>query len=137
MEFDGPVTSRPGVQPATRSARFRIDRRGSLLGLNAVCPDTPLPGGVSPGPCTVTLAFRDANGTVLSRAVKTLDAGQGAWIDWNGAQNVRGRTEIQPSVPAISAGFALITVEVFDNMTGRTLASMGPAEPKSLSFVGR
>jgi hypothetical protein len=109
----------------------------STVRLNAVCPDTPLPGGVSPGPCLVTLAFRDANGTVLSRAVKTLDAGQGAWIDWNGAQNVRGRTEIQPSVPAISAGFALITVEVFDNMTGRTLATMAPAEPKSLSFVGR
>ena len=104
--------------------------------LNAVCPDTPLPGGVSPGPCAVTLAFRDVNGNVLSRAVRTLEPGQGAWLDWTGVQS-RGRTEIQPSVPAVTAGFALITVELFDNMTGRTFATMSPGDPKSLSMIAR
>lgn len=105
--------------------------------LNAVCADTPLPGGVSPGPCTVILAFRDINGNVMSRVVRTLLPGQGTSVDWNGEQIGRGRAEIQPSVPAITAGFALITVEVFDNQTGRTIATMNPADPKSLSLTGR
>ena len=105
--------------------------------LNAVCPDSPLPGGVSPGPCNVTLAFRDINGNVLSRAVKTLLPGQGTWLDWNGAQIGRGRTEIQPSVPVGGTGFVLLTVELFDNQTGRTIVTMHPAEPKSLSLTGQ
>jgi hypothetical protein len=42
--------------------------------LNAVSADTPLPGGVNPGPCSVDLVFRDINDNTIARATKTLDA---------------------------------------------------------------
>ncbi len=105
--------------------------------LNAVCPDTPLPGGVNPGPCNVMLAFRDTNGSVLAQSTHSLHPGQGASLDLNGAQVVRGsRIEVQPYVPANSAGYVLVTAEVFETNTGQISAVLNPTEPRSLFLAG-
>jgi hypothetical protein len=101
--------------------------------LNAVCADGPLPGGVAPGPCDVTLTFRDANGLTLQQMHATLAPGQVAHLDQRAAAVAfGGRTEVQPFILPTGHGFVLATVEVFDNFTGRTLALLGPTEPKSL-----
>ena len=104
--------------------------------LNAVCADTPLPGGVNPGPCDVTLAFLDINGHAINRATYTLQPGHGASLDLTGVPSSGLRTEVQPFVPAAGLGFVVVTVEVFDSNTGRTTAVLNPTEPKSLSSTG-
>jgi hypothetical protein len=104
--------------------------------LNAVCAATPLPGGVNPGPCDVTLAFLDINGRAINRATHTLQPGESASLDLTGVPSGARRTEVQPFVPASGLGFVVVTVEVFDNNTGRTTAVLNPTEPKSLSSSG-
>jgi hypothetical protein len=82
------------------------------------------------------LAFRDTNGSVLAQSTHTLHPGQGASLDLNGAQVVRGsRIEVQPYVPANSTGYVLVTAEVFETNTGQISAVLNPTEPRSLSLV--
>src|SRR5258708_22139670 len=92
--------------------------------LNAVCADTPLPGGLTPGPCVVTLAFNDASGTEIKRTTQTLRPGQAMSLDLRGADGPRtgNRAEYQPCIEPEGSGFVLATVEVFDNFTGITFA---------------
>jgi hypothetical protein len=118
---DPPVFGLIGVDPL------------STVRLNAVCPDTQLPGGVNPGPCTVDLEFRDTHGNAIKRITETALPGHGVWLDLSGAQLGRGRTEVQPFVPAVTSGFIVLTAEVFDDLTGRTIATLNPTEPRSLS----
>ena len=103
--------------------------------LNAVCAATPLPGGVNPGPCDVTLAFLDINGRAINRVARTLQPGQAASLDLIGTASSSLRTEVQPFVPATGSGFVLLSVEVFDSNTGRTTALLHPTEPKSLAKI--
>ena len=101
--------------------------------LNAVCAVTPLPGGVNPGPCDVTLAFLDSNGRLVKQATYALRPGQSASLDLTGAASSAVRTQVQPFVPVGGSGFVLVSVDVFDSNTGRTSALLNPTEPKSLS----
>jgi hypothetical protein len=101
--------------------------------LNAVCATGPLPGGVSPGPCDVTLAFLDINGRSMNQVTRTLRPGQGTSLDLIGAGSSALRTQVQPFVPAAGSGFVLVTVEKFDSNTGRTTALLNPTQPKSLA----
>jgi hypothetical protein len=100
--------------------------------LNAVCAIGPLPGGVSPGPCDVTLAFLDINGRPINQVTRSLRSGQGTSLDLISASSVALRTQVQPFVPATGSGFVLVTVEKFDSSTGRTTALLNPTQPKSI-----
>ncbi len=102
--------------------------------VNAACADGPLPGGVPPGPCRVTLAFRDASGQILKQATVGLNPGAGTFLDLTTAEaGVSGRrVEVQPFISPAGMGFVLASVEVFDDFTGRTVVALNTTEPKSL-----
>ncbi|HEV8145500.1 MAG TPA: hypothetical protein VGP79_03930 [Bryobacteraceae bacterium] len=103
--------------------------------LNAMCADGLLPGDVPPGPCDVTLSFRDISGRVLKQITASLQPGQGASLDIGGMEmSGRGRMEIQPRILPTGRGFILATVDLFD-VTGRTAALLNPTEPKSLQMM--
>jgi hypothetical protein len=105
--------------------------------LNVVCADTPLPGGVNPGPCDVTLAFRDMSGRVLTMMAVSLRPGEGRSLDFRGMLSATaGRMEVQPFIAPTGRGFVLATVELFENLTGRTAAALNPTEPRSLGSSG-
>ncbi|PWU02710.1 MAG: hypothetical protein C5B51_20375 [Terriglobia bacterium] len=106
--------------------------------LNAVCADTPLPGGAQPGPCLVSLAFRDTSGRVLTQVTQSLQPGQATSLDLNGAQvAMRGsRFEVQPYVPSNGSGYVMVTTEVFETSNGHTSAVLNPTQPKSLFLTG-
>jgi hypothetical protein len=112
--------------------------------LNAVCADGPLPGDVPPGPCAVTLVFRDSSGRALKQSTQTLLPGQGAFLDLRGAEatpppdpdRIGRRTEVHPWIQPVGRGFIFATVEVFDDATGRVSAALNPTEPKSLGILG-
>jgi hypothetical protein len=104
------------------------------------------PGGYPPGPCRVTLAFVDVEGTVLKEALMTLRPGQATSLDYGfqappepdgdaigaaadrlGRQDLRARIEIADLVDpgdrqpkSFPPGPCVPTVEVFDTATGRT-----------------
>lgn len=107
--------------------------------LNAICADTPLPGGFPPGPCTLMLVFRDTSGRALTQMTATLQPGQGTSLDLNGTQTGarNGRMEVQPYVSPIGVGFVLCSVEVFDTFTRHTSAVLNPTEPRSLGPAGQ
>jgi hypothetical protein len=98
------------------------------------------PNGLPPGPCRaqVELAFFDADGNVLKRDVRTIEAGRGVWFDCDGSvvlprvDAVGLRTQVRPSVRVLAdpPGGAVLnsTVEVFD--------SFGPDAGKSRFAVG-
>jgi hypothetical protein len=102
--------------------------------LNALCADGLLPGDVPPGPCDVTLTFRDMSGRTIKQMTATLQPGQGTFLDIRGMEGSSSgrRMEIQPRILPAGRGFILATVEVFDDATGRTAAILNPTEPKSL-----
>ena len=107
--------------------------------LNAVCADTPLPGGVAPGPCRVTLAFRDVSGRVLQQMTQSLQPGEGTSLDLTvggASARVGGRMEVQPFISPMGTGFVLASVDLFDSNTGRTAAIVNPTEPRSLGLTG-
>ena len=127
--------ARQGIQSATGSAGVRADWRRSVetARLNAVCADTPLPGGVNPGPCDVTLAFRDMSGRMLKTMTVTLRPGEGRSLDFRGIESAAlSRMEVQPYVAPAGHGFVLCTVELFETFTGRTSVALNPTEPRSL-----
>jgi hypothetical protein len=105
--------------------------------LNAICADGPLPGGVAPGPCDVTLTFRDISGRLVKQMTKTLQPGEGTFLDLRGMEMplAGARLEFEPNIPPSGRGFVLATVEVFDSFTGRTSALLNPTAPKSLGLV--
>jgi hypothetical protein len=103
--------------------------------LNAVCANTPLPGGVNPGPCDVTLAFDDSSGRLLKQMRISLEPGHGASFDLTAREAMTTsarRVEVQPSIFPSGRGFVLVTAEIYDEFTGRTMALLNPTEPKSL-----
>jgi hypothetical protein len=104
--------------------------------VNAVCSEGPLPGGVAPGPCVVTLAFEDISGRMLAGNTVTLQPGQGTSLDLRGMDLVRGagrRVQVQPCVKPVGRGYVLVTAEVFDDATGRTALLLNPTQPSSLA----
>ena len=106
--------------------------------MNVVCAEGPLPGGIPPGPCDVTMQLRDVSGHVLKQMMVTLQPGQGAFLDQRGMDlptTSMRHTLLQPFIPQAGRGFILATVEVFDNLTGRTTAVLNPTQPKSLGMV--
>jgi hypothetical protein len=109
----------------------------STARLNAVCAVGPLPAtDIPPGPCDVTLEFHDVTGRVLKQATFRLQPGQAASLDLRSTEAAASRrTEIQPAIPQAGRGFVLATVEVYDNLTGRTIALMNPTQPKSLGLL--
>jgi hypothetical protein len=109
----------------------------STARVGAICSAGPLPGGVPPGPCDVTMDFRDLNGVVVTQKTVSLMPGQGAFLDLMGSQQrISGRrAEYQPGIRPVGRGFVLGSVEVFDDFTGRSLATLSPTDPKSLSPV--
>ena len=91
-----------------------------------------------PGPCHVLLTFRDANGQpftdsngqVIGQVVE-LQGGQSAFLDLNGDNFAGGistngapaRLQLRPVVRVLDAPFPTpwrATMEVFDNVSGRT-----------------
>jgi hypothetical protein len=105
------------------------------------------PRGYPPGPCRVSVAFQDVDGTVLKEARFTLRPGQAASLDYGfqpppepehgdaigaaagrlGRQDLRARIAIvnlvapDPDRPdAFPPGPCVPTVEVFETATGRT-----------------
>jgi hypothetical protein len=117
------------------------------------------PGGYPPGPCRVTLAFVDVEGTVLKEALMTLRPGQATSLDYGfqappepdrgeaiGAtgdrldrQDLRARIGIvnlaappEPERPhGVPPGPCVPSVEVFETATGRTafLVAEAPGGP--------
>jgi hypothetical protein len=101
--------------------------------VNAICAAGPLPGGVNPGPCDVTLGFNDAAGRALKQTRVTLSPGQGTSLDITTRDAGGGRrVELQPFAGPAGHGFVLTTAEVFDEFTGRTMVVVNPTEPRSL-----
>ena len=106
------------------------------------------PRGVPPGPCRVSLAFVDVDGTVLKEARLTLRPGQATSLDYGfaappepdrgdavgatadriGRQDLRARIAIVNLVPppegdrfeAFPPGPCVPAVEVFETTTGKT-----------------
>jgi hypothetical protein len=104
--------------------------------VNAVCSAGMLPGNATPSPCTVTLAFEDVNHNLLQQTTVTLQPGQGTFLDLHGSDLARGgarRVEAQPCIKPAGTGFVLGTVEIFDELTGRSAAVLNTTEPRSLN----
>jgi len=104
--------------------------------LSAVCADGPLPGGVPAVQCTATLGFTDVNGRMIQQTTVTLQPGQGTFLDLPGANLPRAgarRVEADPYIRPAGAGFILASVEIFDELTGRSAAVVNTTEPRSLS----
>ena len=101
--------------------------------VNAICAAGPLPGGVNPGPCDVTLGFNDTAGHVVKQAHVTLAPGQGASLSITARDaGAARRVELQPCLSQTGHGFVLATAEIVDALTGRTMTVMNPTEPRSL-----
>lgn len=125
---------------------------GETLRISAANPEVSNPTGVPPGPCRVELSFVDSAGNLLLPAVQfTLRAGQSAHYDLNGDKlgpppgtvNLPAvqRTQVRPIVrvlpnPTAAAIIAVVppgpcvsTIEMFDNVTGKTLVASRACPP--------
>ena len=117
---------------------------GQSIRINVANVDLPSLDELPPGPCRVEISLFDESGNLLLPAVeKTLTAGRSIHLDLNGDDVVTrdlARREIRPSVRLLPnttsdragllpPGPCRATVELFDNQTGRTLATLGPEKP--------
>jgi hypothetical protein len=103
------------------------------LNIVSVSPGPCTPSEVSPGPCRVQLAFLDADGRVivtrsgaLAQVTLTLVSGRAASLDLNADDLLIDgmRTEIrgvaQVTSRLVAPGPCRLTLEIVDNITGRT-----------------
>jgi len=118
---------------------------GQTMRLNVVNLSPPPDPDAPPGPCRVLLSFRDSNGQPFNDSngqvfgqVAELQAGQSAFLDLNGDLFAGGistnggpaRLQLRPVVRVLSPppdpekqyppGPCRSTMEVFDNVSGRT-----------------
>jgi len=114
---------------------------GQTARLNLVNVGVPDPTtGIPPGPCRARLQFVDADGGVLAARGVAPEAGHSTFLDFtpsfipidtNGAVAPL-RAEIRAVVLSDSAappGPCRLTLEIFDNVTGRTQIALYPPGP--------
>jgi hypothetical protein len=110
------------------------------LNIVSVSPGPCTPSEVSPGPCRVQLAFLDADGRVivkrsgaLAQVTLTLVSGRAASLDLSADDLLIDgmRTEIravaQVTSRLVAPGPCRLTLEIFDNITGRTDVAVSAA----------
>ena len=92
-----------------------------------------------PGPCKVELIFLDSRGGIVKREVKSVSAGQTAWIDLPASLLVSGTNRAQiravvnvlewprdPETGSMLADPFIATLEIWDMDTGKTRVVMSP-----------
>ncbi|MEO8373088.1 MAG: hypothetical protein ABI806_28135 [Candidatus Solibacter sp.] len=95
--------------------------------VNAFCPDDPT-SAMGSSPCEVTLIFHDTQGRILRQVTTTLQPGTGGSLDFRTTEAglPARRGEIVPCI-RVARGAVVSSVELFDTLTGLTIASMHAA----------
>jgi hypothetical protein len=110
--------------------------QGQTARLNLVNAASPT-AALFPPPCRARLRFLDADGNVLSRMTADVPAGHATFLDFSPASNPTNlgdavgplRAEIRAAVTSLDNEFAppcRLSVEIFDNATGRTTVLYPP-----------
>jgi hypothetical protein len=115
---------------------------GQTMRINLVNVATTDPTGVPPGPCRGRLSIFDEDGNELAGRHVSVPAGHATFLDYvasfvsaNGTDVTAAplRAEVLPAVSSeaglLPPGPCRISVEIFDNATGRTQIGLIPPGP--------